>query len=192
LKYLITTFLILFLGGCTSSASYNVSRFTEDGNYDLNLIDERDIADIKYFEGCKMLRDPIDNIGDENIKPSKLVLLKKALAEAGISESTLTVKRFNLKLMYPNQCGIGRGAAMASVSVPAAIIMENSTNGYVEDGVICELTILIGGKEMNGYSYVPAGDGIRTLFGASVSASELEEPIYLASKQCVLNALGSL
>ena len=137
-----------------------------------------------------MLRDPIDNIGDKNIKPSKLVLLKKALAEAGISDSTVTVKKFNLKLMYPNQCGIGRGAAMASVSIPAAIIMKDNKNGYVEDGVICELTILMDGKEISGYSYVPAGDGIRTLFGASASASELEEPIYLASKQCVLNALS--
>jgi hypothetical protein len=181
-----------FTGACTSSATYNIDRYVERNDNNLTIVDKRLPSDTKYYEGCKMLREPVDNIGDENIQPSKLSLLESSLSKYGLSDKTVIIDKFNLKLIYPRQCGVGRGAIMASVSIPAGIIMQSGSGEYVEDGVLCELSMTIEGKELNGYSYVPAGDGIRTLFGASVSAAKLEEPLSKATEQCVEYAVKSL
>lgn len=185
-----TVSFIVALSGCTSSASYNLQRFTTTDNSKLELVDSRPNKDKEYYEGCKMMRPPVDNIGDKNVKPSKIELLRSAFAKRGVTSGQVDVKQFNLKLVYPNMCGVGRSSMMAAVSVPAAIITQ-SNNGYVQDGVVCELTITMAGKTVSGYSYVPARAGIITLFGASVSGEGLEEPLSQATNQCVENAMQS-
>jgi hypothetical protein len=191
-RILFVVFVVIFTGACASSATYNINKYVESNDNNLTIVDERLPSDTKYHEGCKMLREPIDNIGDENIKPSKLSLLKSSLFKVGISGKTVTIDKFNLKLIYPRQCGVGRGAIMASLSIPAGIIMQSGSDEYVEDGVLCELSMRIEGKELKGYSYVPAGDGIRTLFGPSVGTTKLEEPLSKATEQCVEYAVQSL
>lgn len=189
-KQLMILLPILILSGCTSSVSYDVQRFTMVSGSELEIIDKRTEKDKEYFEGCKMLREPVDNIGDKNLKPSKIALLKSALIKKGFKNGKVEVSKFNLKLIYPRMCGVGRGATLAATSVPLDIISQNGS-GDTEDGVICELTIRIQGKTVNGYSYIPAGEGIRTLFGATVSSKGLEKPLSDATEKCVEYAVQS-